>query len=77
MSFDPETGEPWRCKFCVFYFFCKIGRCVAHIPIEFFTEEEVSIVEKEYRKLPYHESGGGFTLGWSDKDDEEEAAHFG
>ena len=54
---DAETGEPWRCKFCVFYHFCRIGRCVGFLPLDFFTEEEISLVEKAYRKIEHHERG--------------------
>jgi len=71
-SFDPVTGEPWRCSGCAFYGFCRMGRCVAFIPLEFFTTSEITGIEAAFREIPYHESGGGFTLGWSEKDDEED-----
>ena len=63
MSFDEATGEPWRCKFCVFYHFCRIGRCASYIPLEFFTRDDWAQVEKLYRKSGSHESAGGPYFG--------------
>jgi len=63
-SFDPATGEPWRCSACVFYHFCRIGRCVAFLPVERFTGSERTQVflDEVWSRASNHESGLGFVF---------------